>query len=300
MPNRRSRGYQPCWKPQASSLELLAAVDRVLNRYTDHLPLTIRQVWYSLISDAVLAKESRTYKRLIEVIGMGRRSGRIPWEALRDDTELKAEPVFYAGPDDFHAALRQAAEGYRLDRQTGQPIRLEVWSETAGMVSQLRAVAEPYGVPVYSGSGFNGLPAKRTAALRMAADPRPVRVFVVSDWDPSGVHLFSALAEDVAAFAAVDAPGSEVVFERLAVTEQQIEEHRLPTAPTKATDNRSFTGSSTTQAEALPPDVLASVVRDAITIRRDPLILAELLNREERERRALLADLNIHADPEPD
>ncbi|MCX4791904.1 hypothetical protein OG369_39285 [Streptomyces sp. NBC_01221] len=61
-----------------SSLDLLAAVDRVLNRYTDRLLLTIRQVWYSLISDGVLAKETRTYKRLIEVIGMGRRSGRTP------------------------------------------------------------------------------------------------------------------------------------------------------------------------------------------------------------------------------
>ncbi|MCX4791905.1 hypothetical protein OG369_39290 [Streptomyces sp. NBC_01221] len=212
---------------------------------------------------------------------------------------MKAEPVFYVGPDDVHAALRQAADDYRLDRQTGQPIRLEVWSETAGMVSQLRAVADPYGVPVYSGSGFSGLSAKRTAALRMAADPRPVRVFVISDWDPSGVHLFSALAEDVEAFAVVDAPGSEVVFERLAVTEQQIEERRLPTAPTEDTDNRSFTGTSTTQAEALPPDVLAAVVRDAITSHHDPLTLAELLNREERERRGLLADLNIHADLGP-
>lgn len=300
MPDRRPRGYQPRWKPQASTLELLTAVDQVLDRYTDQLPLTIRQVWYSLISDGVLAKENRTYKRLIEIIGMARRSGRIPWEALRDDTEIRAEPAAYADPDDFHAAVRQAAAGYRLDRQTGQPVRLELWSETAGMVSQLRAVAAPYGVPVYSGSGFSGLPAKRAAALRVAADPRPVRVFVVSDWDPSGVHLFSALAEDVGAFAAVDAPGTEVVFERLAVTERQIEEHQLPTAPTKASDNRSFTGTSTTQAEALPPDILAAVVREAITSHHDPHILARLLEREERERHDLLAGLGLQVGPGPD
>lgn len=300
MPDRRARGYQPAWKPQAPTLELLAAVDRVLDRYTAQLPLTIRQVWYSLISDGVLAKEGRTYKRLIEVMGMARRSGRIPWEALRDDTEIRAEPAFYAGPDDFRAALRQAAVDYRLDRQTGQPIRLELWSETAGMVNQLRRLAGPYGVPVYSGSGFSGLPAKRAAALRVAADRRPVKVLVVSDWDPSGVHLFSALAEDVSAFAAVDAPGAEVVFERLAVTERQIEEHQLPTAPTKASDNRSFTGTSTTQAEALPPDILAAVVREAITSHHDPHILARLLEREERERHDLLTGLGLQADSGPD
>ncbi|WP_327122057.1 hypothetical protein OG206_31945 [Streptomyces sp. NBC_01341] len=93
------------------------------------------------------------------------------------------------------------------------------------------AVADPFGAPVGSGSGFNGLPAKRGAVLRAAADGnRAVRVFVVFDSDPSGVHLFSALAEDVTAFAAVDAPGTEVVFERLAVTEQQIADYQLPAA----------------------------------------------------------------------
>ncbi|WP_329295929.1 hypothetical protein [Streptomyces sp. NBC_01455] len=49
---------------------------------------------------------------------------------------------------------------------------------------------------------------------------------MVSDWDQSGAHLFSALAEDVTAFAGVDAPGTEIVFERLAVTEQQIADYQ--------------------------------------------------------------------------
>ncbi|MGW5678242.1 hypothetical protein ACWEV4_24720 [Streptomyces sp. NPDC003860] len=115
-----------------------------------------------------------------------------------------------------------------------------------------------------------------------------MRIFVISDWDQSGVHLFSALAEDVAAFAAIDAPGTEVVFERLAVTEQQIADYALPTAPPEVSDNRSFSGTSTTQAEALPPDVLATVVQNAIEAHRDADILARLLRREEDQRRELL------------
>lgn len=60
MPNRRPRGYQPQWKPRARTCELLTAVDRILARYAVQLPLTIRRVWYSLISDGVLVKEERT------------------------------------------------------------------------------------------------------------------------------------------------------------------------------------------------------------------------------------------------
>lgn len=207
---------------------------------------------------------------------------------VRDDTEISAEPVAYDGPGHFHDRLLTAARDFRLDRQGGQVVRLEVWCETAGMVPQLVTVADPYGVPV-SGSGFNSLPGKRGAALRAAADShRSVRIFVVSDWDPSGVHLFSALAEDVTAFAAVDAPGTRIDFERLAVTEQQVADHHLPTAPAKTSDHRSFAGTSTTQAEALPPDVLAAVIRDAIEAHRDMELLATVLDREDGQRREIL------------
>ncbi|MER6306306.1 hypothetical protein [Streptomyces sp. NPDC001657] len=77
------------------------------------------------------------------------------------------------------------------------------------MVNQLVTVAGPCGVLVCSGSGFNGLPAKQGAALRAGIDRGGLRIFVISAWDQSGVHLFLALAQDVAAFAAVEAPAAE-------------------------------------------------------------------------------------------
>ncbi|HSA49985.1 MAG TPA: hypothetical protein VLH10_07720 [Yinghuangia sp.] len=153
-------------------------------------------------------------------------------------------------------------------------------------------------MPVHSGGGFNGLPGKRAAAPRAAASRHDaVRILVVSDWDPSGVHLFTALAEDVTAFAAVDAPGVRIDFERLAVTEQQIADHRLPTAPAKPTDRRSFAGTATTQAEALPPDVLAAIVRTAIEAHRDMDVLAGLLDDEDAQRRALVERLRALGNP---
>ncbi|MFD9038711.1 hypothetical protein [Streptomyces bottropensis] len=91
---------------------------------------------------------------------------------------------------------------------------------------------------------------------------------MVGDYDPSGEHLFNALAEDVIAFA--EAAGAEVEFERLAVIPEQIATYNLPTAPPKATDQRTFSGTATTQAEALPPDVRATIVREAIAAHRDP------------------------------
>ncbi|MFI6014071.1 hypothetical protein ACIBAG_35605 [Streptomyces sp. NPDC051243] len=56
-------------------------VDDILDRYRDHLPVSLRQLFYVLLSDGVLEKTERDYKRMrmCEYVGMARRSGRIPW-----------------------------------------------------------------------------------------------------------------------------------------------------------------------------------------------------------------------------
>jgi hypothetical protein len=44
----RPRGFVP-WSPQARTLALIARVQAVLGEYEDHLPLTLRQIFYRLV-----------------------------------------------------------------------------------------------------------------------------------------------------------------------------------------------------------------------------------------------------------
>ena len=69
------------------------------------------------------------------------------------------------------------------------------------MVPQLGRVVGEYGVTVYSSGGFDSLTVKYDAASRIAAREVPTVVLHVGDHDPSGLALFYAVAEDVAAFA---------------------------------------------------------------------------------------------------
>ena len=113
----------------------------------------------------------------------------------------------------------------------------------------------------------------------------------IGDHDPSGVHLFSSMAEDVDALIRdLGLPG-EALFTRLAVTPEQVAELGPPTAPPKANDHRSFEG-ETTQAESIPPDVLAQIVTDAITDRLDPAAYAAVLARESAIREGLVVTLD--------
>ncbi|MEU7281625.1 hypothetical protein AB0A69_23055 [Streptomyces sp. NPDC045431] len=285
MPDRRPRGYQPGWQPRPATEQLLAEVEMILGRYAAQLPLTMRQIWYATVADGALAKQERTYRRLADMLGMARRAGRISWLAIRDDADPATEPRTFDGPAGFRRAVTDAARAYRLDRQAGQEARLEVWCEPTGLAPQLAAVTDPWGVPVYAGGALTSLSGRRAAARRAATGGHgAVCVMVVGDWDPGRQHLFTALAEDVKAFAELDAPDVRVEFERLAVTEAQIAELRLPPAPLRA-------GATPTQVEAIPPDALAGLVREAITRRRDDEVLAAVLAREEAERGMLLEQL---------
>jgi hypothetical protein len=67
---------------------------------------------------------------------------------------------------------------------------------------------------------------------------------------------------------------------------EQISALRLPTAPAKLTDNRAFVG-ATCQAEAIAPDVLADIVRNAIKDRIDHAAYERVLKRERKVQREL-------------
>ena len=63
-------------------------------------------------------------------------------------------------------------------------------------------------------------------------------------------------------------------FERVAVTEQQIIDHGLPTKPVKATQSRKrYDIDQTVEAEAMRPDTLRRIVADAF----DPMLDHEVL-----------------------
>jgi hypothetical protein len=177
------------------------------------------------------------------------------------------------------------AEQFRLDRQTGQPFRLMFAVEAAGMVPQIQRVADPYGIAVHSSGGFDSLTAKHDLAVQLGGW-RHVEVLHIGDHDPSGVHLFSSMAEDIQAIAEDLELDTDIRFSRLAVTPAQITELNLLTAPPKATDRRAFDG-ETVQCEAIPPDALANIVEQAIRQRFDQIAYTKVLRAERMTRKQL-------------
>ena len=277
----RVRGFAP-WSPEKATLALLDQVRGVLDEYADHLPLTIRQIFYRLVGAHDYEKSDRAYQRLIEHLNRARRARKISMDVIRDDGGVISKPRHWDSAEQFMATIRFMAKSFTLDHSAGQKVRLIVICEASGMVPQLERVAHPFGVTVMSGGGFDSLTDKHKFAAALAGLDRPTEVLHIGDHDPSGVSMFLAFLEDVEAF--TRDLGGHATFTRLAVTPAQIRKFRLPTTPSK--ENRAFSG-ETCQAEALPPDVLADILCTAIEERVDQRVLDRVLRQERRARREL-------------
>lgn len=287
----RVRGFAE-WSPRPDTLAVISRVQDILVRYQAQLPLTNRQIFYILVgSEQGYPKTEQAYARLCEYLNRARRARMIDFSAIRDDGTSSTGGPGWASPAQFWRGIRGAARAYRHDLTDGQPYHTELWVEASGMVPQAAAVAGDYGITTYSAGGFNGLTDKYETAERLAEQDRPSIVLHCGDYDPSGLSIVDALAQDVTALAEGIDWRAEIEFRRIVVTPEQIERYSLPSAPQKATDNRGDWMAETVQAEALPPDVLAAEIREAIEAVTDAEALEEARETGRRERQEILDTL---------
>ena len=279
------------WQPRPATLALLDLVRGILIEYRQYLPMTLRQIFYRLVGAHGYPKDERAYSRLGEHLNRARRDMLIPFSAIRDDGADIQIKMGWDSAADLIATWRQDVESFRLNRQQGQPGHRRIMVEAAGMKPMIEAITGDYSIPVIPSGGFDSLTVKHDLAEALG-DYDAVEILHIGDHDPSGVHVFSSVAEDVAALATGLGYDTDIRFTRLAVTPEQVAELGLPTAPPKEKDKRSFDGNETTQAEAIPPDVLAQIITDAINERLDHETYAAVLERETRIRVDLFVTLD--------
>lgn len=302
----RPKGYAP-WNPAPETLTVLAQVREVLAEYASYGAMTARQVFYRLVGQYGFPKSENAYARLCEYLVRARRAGLIGFDAIRDDGTTSRGGGGWSSPDSFWRGVRYSAESYELDRQRDQPTRVELWCEAAGMTAMLAGMVSEWHVPVHSTGGFSSVTVTHQIAERVVLRGVATAFCHVGDHDPSGESIFVSMAQDVGHFVAETTGGDldpesgrvEGHFhpERVALTADQVEQYNLPTAPPKRSDSRSARwAGATTQAEAMRPDLLEEVVRDAVFHHVDQLVLDRTLERERRQRGEILDALTAAPD----
>jgi len=282
--SRRPRGPIADWRPRPSTRALIADVLAILDEFRDYWPLSVRAVYYRLLGTGRYAKGAGLADRVSEHVSNARRAGVIEWEAIADSTAERLGSRSWSDERDWLDDARSWAEGFRLDRQDGQQQRLLVWCEAKGMAPMLSGAADEYGIDVLSGSGYDSTTIRHEVGESTWELDVPLVVLHVGDLDPDGRAIYHAAAEDVIAWA--EAGGGEAEFVRLAVTPEQVAALDLPDDPTHA---------GWVQAEAIAPDQMTALVREAIAARLDEDVFASMSAEEKRQRSRLLAALDGRA-----
>jgi hypothetical protein len=293
-PYARDKGYTPYRpRPGSKNAKLLADAQAVLRRYADHLPIGPRAIAYQLLPKWVPSEypnKEKLRKALTAVLTRAGRARLISFDAIDDERTARLEP--WTVED-----LPPVVDQMQGDRQAGQPYRIEVVIEARGNLSRVGILCEPYGIPVWSGSG--SVPVKETRragrrVARAAKDGQPTLFLVIVDFDPEGVkNIAQALADDVATFAdQFRAKPDSLVIRQLALTEEQAlalpEEAREELSSAPADWPQDFK----VEVEALPPDQLDALVEAALAQVRDQDALDAAMAAEPEQRleavRALL------------
>ena len=283
----RPRGFIEDWKPQASTEMLVGYVEEIINE-SDILPLTLRQIFYMLVSGYGYDKTEKAYKRLCETLNKARRARVISMSDIRDDGLTRQSEWGWRNGGHYLRSIKAQAEYFELDHQMNQDVKVYVWCEAGGMVPQLADALTQYHIPVISSGGFDSVTTKHNFAEEISEHSEVV-ILHLGDHDPSGVHMFGSLDEDLQAF--LDYYGGSVNMQRIAVTPDQVEELGLPTAPPKTTDRRSFVG-QTTQCEAIHPSELRRILIEHVMPHIDQEIYDKTIEEEEEIRAELVKKLD--------
>lgn len=265
-----------------------ADISRIKSRMYDLLeaehPMTCRQLFYRLVSEGAIAKTEQSYKGLVvRLLAKMRKAGELPYHWLADNTRLTRKPRSY---ESFGDALETMQEFYRRNIWSSQSDYVEIWSEKDAIAGILLQETWGWGVPLMTCRGYPSISFLHSAAEDIKEIGKPTYLYYFGDYDPSGLDITRSTERGIRELA----PTSEIYFERVAVTEEQIAEFNLLTRPTKKSDPRSckFKGESV-EVDAIKPSTLRQLVRDRIESHIDDEALERTRTIEEAERETLAA-----------
>jgi len=238
-------------------------------------PMTLRQLFYRLVSVRALENLQADYQRLSRIMTDAREREEIPFEWMVDRSRPVYETNAFTNPAAYAETVKRA---YRRDYWQDQPWHVEVWAEKDAILGSIQPVTDEYGITVRVGRGFLSTTRVHEIAERFRGIEKPIQVFYLGDHDPSGICIERDAArrvrEQMLPAEVADLEFEMFKIERLAIHPEDIGDFDLPPLRIKTSDSRAkeFTrqhGSECVELDALPPSELRDRLTNAIQERID-------------------------------
>ena len=260
-------------KEKTSKEEIVAKVKTVIAQYGG-MRLTLRQIFYRLVSAQVIKNSEPEYKRLGRILVEARKEKKIRYTDIEDRTRAVHSPV---GQDEYTSAkwfrrfydhIRELDKGYSLPRWWGQKIEVVVFLEKEALSALFEDVTDRLKVDLVVCRGYPSLTLMYEVASHLGRMPdsvESVEFIYFGDYDPSGADIERHVGEELSTTFGLD-----FHITRKAITRDQIDEYHIPPAPAKQTDSRTAgfeerEGVSwQVELDAIEPKVLQGMIEEEI------------------------------------
>jgi len=274
-----------------STLELIEKCSDVVTDYSEQgYRLTLRQLYYQLVTQNIIENTEKQYKRLGSILTSARYAGMIDWDAIEDrGRQPKVQTQFDNVPD----LVEGACHSYRLPRWEGQEHYVELWVEKEALAGVLQPIARKYHITMMVNKGYSSASAMKASAERFASvwhwEERPGTLLYLGDLDPSGEDMVRDIDTRLTEFGI-----EELDVQKIALTIEQVREYEPPPNPTKLTDSRAPEyvrkyGLECWEVDALTPQVLNQVISDAVEDLLDMDLMDAVIAKEKKDIKRLRA-----------
>jgi hypothetical protein len=270
-------------RKRATKAAMAERFDNIFEIVADIQPCSVRQAYYQAVVRGIIDKTENDYDKVQTALVKLRRAGRVPYGWLTDGTRWRSKPTTYSS---IQEALTRTAIFYRKSLWDHVDAYIEVWLEKDALSGVVNHVTSEYDVGLHVARGFSSLTFLSESAADIREIDKPTFIYHLGDHDPSGRKAGEKIEQTLRE----QAPDANIHFERLAVTTEQIRDYNLPLRPTKKSDSREkkFTeehGEGSVELDAIHPDVLRSIVREAIErhLPRHQLDILKIAEESERE-----------------
>jgi len=257
--------------------ERLEEVNLIIEEYqAEGYSLTLRQLYYQLVSRGIIPNEQKEYAKLSTLLVKGRMAGLVDWDAIEDRIRVPYLPYCVKDPQD---ALQDTIGTYRLNRQKGQEVYLELWVEKDALSGILKRVTSEFHIPLVVNRGYSSCSAMYDAFKRFDKAIRKnqtVCLLYLGDHDPSGLDMIRDIKVRITEFLCSwrltnflekKERLEEDIFtiKHLGLTQKQINEFNPPPNPAKISDPRAKWyiekfGETSWEVDALDPKTLTKLV----------------------------------------
>ena len=260
------KAYEP-YKPHKASRLKIEAVNAIVEEYkADGLTLSLRQIYYQLVSTNMIANNESEYKKLIDLLTNARWGGMVSWEAIEDRTRDARTLNFHEEPE---ALIELLPDMLTFDHWERQDTYVEVWVEKDALGNIISLACEPYDVPYLTCKGYVSTSEMFAAGQRFEQRLNAGKdcvILYLGDLDPSGWNMPMDINNRMSVLCGAGA----VEIRRIGLNPEQVEEFGLIPNYAKMTDSRSkdfvaVHGNKSYELDALRADYLERLLSKEIS-----------------------------------